>query len=411
MPRLRPRTAGLAFGALLLFGIGTSVQAGWLLVLSSCLLGTAIAGAFLPLAMVRGVEVERRSPTETFQGDRVGIDLAVTNASRGTRLGLLVEDPHVTPAVVFVPRLAPGGSVILSTERIAARRGVHASTEVVVSSSAPFGVAVRRRRLEVPGGTVVYPTLVRLDDLPFLGASPTAERAIHSAPRRGGGPDYLGIREYRWGDSMRHVHWPSTARTGELMVREFEREETRRLAVVIDTSADVGASFTPLDACCSVAASVAFAASGRAQGVRLIAAAEGEPRSLVRAAPDAMLRWLAELRPFGGVALPELLGELGSELHGTETVLVALPTWRSNAPDAVAAAVDELLAVVPAVVAVLVEVQTFEDVSKRRSPFLAREEVDTLADELVGVGADVRRLASGGDLTETLGRRPVGAIR
>ncbi len=278
MPRPRRRVAALVLGAALLFTVGTSVQAGWLLVLSSILLGAAIAGLLLPLRMVRGVSVERRAPEEAFQGELVAVELTVRNAGRGMRLGLEVEDPHLARTRMVVPPLGPGDRAVIGTTRRAARRGVQESTAASVRSAAPFGVAQARRPVDAPGRTVVYPAVVELRRVPLIDLAPTHDSAMHTAPRRGTGPEYLGIREYRTGDSMRHVHWPSTARHGQVMVREFEREHTRRLAIVVDMWADAGEEDTPLDAACSVAASVAFAALGRGHGVRLVAARDGSGR-------------------------------------------------------------------------------------------------------------------------------------
>lgn len=406
--RPRRRVAGLAFGAALLFVIGTSVQAGWLLVVASCLLGTAIVGLVLPLRMVRGIEVERRAPAEAFQGEEVRIDLEVVNRSRHVRLALEVRDEHLSPSLAFLPRLRPGERLIIRTRRTARRRGVARSEEIRLASGAPLGAAESRRRVRAISETVVYPRLVRLTDLPFLEAAPTPERAMHSAPRRGGGPDYLGVREYRTGDSLRHVHWPSTARHGEVMVREFEREQTRRLVVVLDAITDAGQADgeTPLDRCCSVAASVAFAAHALGQGVRVVASAGAEPASLARTEPQALLRWLAELRPGGGLSLADLLGRLGSEVLGAETVLLALPTWRANASGALAEAVADLAWRAPRVVAVLVEAHTFEGAG--RAPALEQAEVDELADALADAGALVVRLGAETDLA-VLARHAVPA--
>jgi uncharacterized protein (DUF58 family) len=257
----------------------------------------------------------------------------------------------------------------------------------------------------------VYPRLVRLDELTFLESAPTPERAIHSAPRPGTGPDYLGIREYRVGDSMRHVHWPSTARHAAIMVREFEREQTRRLVVVVDSVADVAVAEgpTPLDVCCSVAASVAFAAHGAGRGVRLVSGIGGHPVSTSRTEPTGTLRWLAELRPGGGLAIAELVDRLGEELLGAATLLLAVPTWRANAAEGLGPAVVELAARAPRVVVVLVEVQTFEGAA--RAPHLDRADVDALEDELRASGALVYRLGAGSDLAAVLGRSPAGAAR
>jgi uncharacterized protein (DUF58 family) len=410
VPRPRRRLLALVVGALVVFLVGTSVQAGWLLVLAACLAGAAVAGLWLPGRMIgRGLALERRAPAEAFQGDRVRVSLVVTNGSGRHRVALDLRDEHLETVRAFVRQLGSDETVIVDTERAAMRRGVHPASDVVIASSAPFGVAERRRRVEVASPTVVYPKLVRLDELSFLEAAPTPERAMHTAPRRGTGPDYLGIREYRVGDSMRHVHWPSTARHGAIMVREFEREQTRRLAVVIDAVADLaaGSSPTPLDVCCSVAASVAFAAHGAGQGVRLVSAVGGRVVSVSRTDPPATLAWLAELRPGGGLALRDLAGELGPEMLGTATLLLAVPTWRANAAEELAPAIAELVPRAPRVVVVLVEVHTFEDAS--RTPHLDPAGAHRLDDELRRAGALVYRLGAESDLAEVLARVPSGA--
>lgn len=400
MPRPRRRAAALAVGAAALFGVGTSVQAGWLLVLSSILLGAAVAGLLLPLRMVRDVAVERRGPDEAFQGDDVMVELIVTNRGRPMKLGLEVEDPHVARARVLVPPLGPGQRVMIGTARRAARRGVHESTAVSLRSAAPFGVAEAGRTLEVPGRTVVYPAVVRLSRTPLLDLVPTSESAMHTAPRRGTGPEYLGIREYRTGDSMRHVHWPSTARHGRVMVRELEQEHTRRLAVVVDTWADVGEEETPLDLCCSVAASVALAVLVRGRGVRLVAARNGEVDVLLRADPARLLEWLAGLRPFGRMPLEAVVGELGPRLRGVHSVLLAVPSWRVNV--GLADAAGWLGSHAVSVAVALVEAATFE--TDRRVPALSAREVDGLAGELAARGVTVYRVGAGEDLAGCLQR-------
>lgn len=401
MPRPRRRIAALVVGAALLFTVGTSVQAGWLLVLSSILLGAAIAGLLLPLRMVRGVNVERRAPEEAFQGDLVSVELTVRNAGRGMRLGLEVEDSHLARTRMVVPPLGPGDRAVIGTIRRAARRGVQESTAASVRSAAPFGVAQARRPVAAPGRTVVYPAVVELGRVPLIDLAPTHDSAMHTVPRRGTGPEYLGIREYRTGDSMRHVHWPSTARHGQVMVREFEQEHTRRLAIVVDTWADAGEEDTPLDAACSVAASVAFAALGRGHGVRLVAARDGSVDALARAEPRGMLAWLADLRGFGGMPLADVAAQLGSHLRGIHTVLLAVPTWRANA--GLADAVGSLRSEAGAVAVAIIESHTFP--SDRRAAVLSPSEVDRLAGDLASRDVTVYRFRSDEDLAECL-RKP-----
>jgi len=401
VPRPGRRIAALVVGTSLLFTVGTSVQAGWLLVLSSILLGAAIAGLLLPLRMVRGVSVERRAPKEAFQGDLVSVELTVRNAGRGMRLGLEIEDPHLARTRMVVPLLGPGDRAVIGTTRRAARRGVQETTVASLRSAAPFGVAQARRPVAVPGRTVVYPAVVELGRVPLIDLAPTRDSAMHTAPRRGTGPEYLGIREYRTGDSMRHVHWPSTARLGQVMVREFEQQHTRRLAIVVDTWADAGEEDTPLDAACSVAASVAFAALGRGHGVRLVAARSGSLDVLTRAEPRGMLAWLADLGAFGGMPVADVVAQLGGHLRGIHTALLAVPTWRANA--GIADVVAALRSEVGAVAVGMIESHTFP--SDRRAPVLSASEVDRLVGDLASRDVTVYRIRSNEDLAECL-RQP-----
>lgn len=394
MPRLRRRAAGLVGGALVLFFLGTNVQAGWLYVLAAFLLGTLVAGCVLPVLMVRRVEVTRSAPAEVFQGEPAVVDLVVRDASSGVRLGVVVEDTHLAPTLSYIPAMRPGDRLELRAERTPARRGPQGPTKVVVSSCGPFGVALARRHVQVEGETVVFPKVTPLGYLPFADAADTHERSIHPYWRMGQGPEFMGVREYRPGDGMRHVHWPSTARHGSLVVREFEEETTRRLALVVDTCNDLGTEWTPLDRCCSAAASIALAALSRGQGARLIAARQGVRDVLARAEEHELLDWLARLRPGGGLRLPEVLETLGEELRGVQTVVLVFPTWKGNSADVLADAVAQLFESVRSVVSVVVEI---DPAAAPKGSVLSSSATDELVATLGSRGVDVYRWTPGQD--------------
>ena len=391
--RVRKRAFGLLLGAGVLFAIGTNVQAGWLYVLSALLLGAVVAGLALPFAALRGLRAELVVPDETPQGGEALVELALTSRARGVRWSVLAVDEHLEHTEVFVSSIARGERVEVATVRTPRRRGLLETSSVQVRSAAPFGVAERRRRLPVHGETLVLPRIFPLGALPFVELVGTSETAIHSAPRRGYGPEYLGVREYRTGDSMRHVHWPLTARHGQVMVREFEEEATRRLAVVVDTERDVGQEWTPLDRVCSVAASLLDAALAHGHGARLLGVLPGgEVGVLGRADEDELLRWLAGLTP-SGISLASVLAGLGTpELRGVETVVAVFPTWGDLDAVTLADAVDGVLRHVTRVVCVPV-------VGARTPP----GSVEALVSSLAGVGADVRPWVDGEDLSVALG--------
>ena len=401
MPRPGRRALGLTVGSVLLFVIGTNNQAGWLLVMSSLLIGAVIAGMVFPLLTVRRVEVERWSPTEVFQGEEVRIEVRVRNQGRGPKLSLAVEDLHVRPATLWVGYLGPGEQATITTVRRATRRGVHQAEPFVVSSSAPFGVARSRRTVGADGRTVVYPRVVLLSQGPSTGRLRPAHEQSRPPWQRGGGQDFVAVREYRMGDSMRHVHWPSTARVGSLMVREFEREIPHRVGVLIDTRADIGVEETPLDLCCSAAASMAVASLDRAAVVHLLAARGGKLDRDTAMDTGAALNWLARLPPGGGLPLSAALEEAAPVLRECDTVVLTFPTWQENGAGRVRSKVRSVQSLGPRVVAVMVRAETYEP--DGRSPsVLTAGAVDALAQALAADGVALGAVGAGDDLAACL---------
>ena len=398
MPRPRKRAAVLLAGAGVLFFVGTNVQAGWLFVLAAFLVGTVVSGLAMPGRMLRGLQLTRGAPSEIRQHQEALVDVAVCNTSKRARLSIQIDDPHLQQTRLFVPMIGPGQVVEIASLRQALRRGWFADAPITVSTCAPFGVARRSRQLVVSGATLVLPAVMELGELAFIQPVPALDTAIHNVPRRGQGPEYLGVREYRTGDSMRHVHWPSTARTGTIMVREFEHETTRRLAIVVDSSRDGGLAWTPLDRCCSAAASIALAASARGQGVRLITAGDGGSEILARAVAEELLRKLALLKPHGQADIGQVVSNLGGELLGVQTVVLVFPTWRVNSALALAPAVLSLGTKVSRVVVLAVAVDPDE------VPGLAagREGVASLETAVLEAGGEFYLWRSDTDLADAL---------
>ena len=404
--RLRKRAIGLLLGAGVLFFLATNVQAGWLFVLAAMLLGVVLTGVVMPVRATRGVVVERCAPAEVHQCQEALVDVIVRGGRRATRRGLLVHDPFLDPADLWLGAVRPGEQVEITTMRVARVRGAHENVPVSVRSSAPFGVGERRRRVAVDAPrTLVLPVVEELGPLPFVRPAPTSEIAMHTAPRRGQGPEFLGIREYRTGDSMRHVHWASTARMGAVMVRELEQEQTRRLALVVDVSRDgecVDAALTPLDRVCSAAASIALAAFAQGHGARLVTGDHGDAEVVSRVDEQEMLERLALIEPTPDAGpFPSLVADAAGSLRGVETAVLVFPTWQANDAEHVAPAVESLAEHIPVVVAVPIVVE-----AGARVGALPGDRVEGLVQRLRAAGASVHPWRPDTSLTVALGMGP-----
>jgi uncharacterized protein (DUF58 family) len=108
----------------------------------------------------------------------------------------------------------------------------------------PFGLARAEVELDARGSLLVYPRIVSLDRL-FSESGAHAQDGRRLLLRRPSGFDLHSVREYERGESLRKVHWKTTARRGQLMVKELEDAPRDEIAVILDadSSAVVGDSF------------------------------------------------------------------------------------------------------------------------------------------------------------------------
>jgi uncharacterized protein (DUF58 family) len=116
------------------------------------------------------------------------------------------------------------------------RRGVLTFASVDLVRPDPFGLAYGRIRKPLPERIVVLPRRYRLPPV-LLPAQRLLQPGGHAlASSIGDSEEFLSLREYRPGDSLRRVHWKSFARTGEPVVKEYETEFFERHALVLDTA-------------------------------------------------------------------------------------------------------------------------------------------------------------------------------
>ena len=137
--------------------------------------------------------------------------------------GLGVEGDAAT-----VPFLRRDKNASCRVERLYRRRGVYEGQPIAVSTRFPFGFFGFSRKLPAPREHIVYPRIRAIDRALFIGHRGGAGSA---AQRRGQGDDLFRLRKYVPGDHVHHVHWKTSAKLGELMVRELGEAEEERLTI------------------------------------------------------------------------------------------------------------------------------------------------------------------------------------
>ncbi len=223
---LRPTRRLLVFLplGLILFAAGANVGAGFLLVLAGGLVGCVPWAWFVTRRAANSVQAGRSVPREVVAGESVQVALEV----RANTVASVVARDELTGAVGVVDEPREGGRLV---GEVRLHRGSVAGGVVAAEVTDPFGLFLARVAGDVPSRVEVLPPLVRL---PSFDLARTATRQAQQRPRRGGeGAETEGTREYRRGDPARSVHWRSSARREQLVVRRLVGEASGRLRVVI----------------------------------------------------------------------------------------------------------------------------------------------------------------------------------
>ena len=204
-----------------------------LYLLVSMLLGLIVVSGLLSERSMRGLTITLQTPEEIFADRPALFGATVVNrkpwaASYSVTLEIL--RPAGVPRLVYVPRLAPGQEHVFGWEETLPRRGRQRLPGIRITTLFPFGLFLKAGRVVQQAEVIVYPAAGPIPAalLAEMGAGAAAAR------RRGRGSDLYNLREYRWGDDPRLIHWRSTAKVGALMVRELEAEATMDTRIVLE---------------------------------------------------------------------------------------------------------------------------------------------------------------------------------
>ncbi|WP_182526344.1 DUF58 domain-containing protein [Nocardioides dongkuii] len=288
------------------------------------------------LALVRTV-----APQLVAAGQPARVNLTLTNEGRTPNGVLLLED-HVPYVLGTRPRfvlegIGHGWKRHVSYQVRSDVRGRYEIGPMSVRVSDPFGLVELGRAFRTTVPLIVTPRTVPLPGIPLGGAWNGSGDNRPKAFAAGSAED-VTVREYRRGDDLRRVHWRSSARVGELMVRREEQPWQSRATLFLDNRlrAHRGQGIaSSLEAAVSAAASIAVHLTRRGFTVRLVTAA-GEDRSAAWHLRDAdlngaaLLEALAVLAP---VQAPRLdTGWLSEQAHGGLTVAVLGAVEAFDAP-------------------------------------------------------------------------------
>jgi len=221
------------------------------LILSALLAGILMSGV-LSTIVLTGNELEIELPEQIFAGQPALAMLTLHNRKETLPSFSLRVNPDPKKAAqpvfrdpVYFPYVARHSQARQRVELQFPRRGLYRQDSFVLQTRFPFGFLEKWRSVNSPVEALVYPPVEPTEE--FYEILPMVSGEMESV-HRGRGHDLYAIRDYQSADSARHVDWKATARTGELKVREFAREDERQVVLVFDPLIFAGAETRAPDA-------------------------------------------------------------------------------------------------------------------------------------------------------------------
>jgi uncharacterized protein (DUF58 family) len=235
----------LAFGEDLLLGLAVFL-------IAAVLGGTAYVRLSGPkLALRRTI-----NPQQLHDGERALVDLTLESTRKVYRVR--VEDRvHGLGSATFVAdRVSSGDTMAGRYEVLCRPRGVYRVGPSLVSVTDPLGFAEATANAGTVDRLVVYP---KVEDLAGLPTGKGQDQTINTSRANfwhSGGEDFFTLREYQQGDDLRRVHWPSSARRDELMIKQLEMPWQSRAFIVLDPRVEPHSSGESFEQAVKGAASV-----------------------------------------------------------------------------------------------------------------------------------------------------------
>lgn len=323
---------GRLFGLIELYVVGTALAV-------VLLVSVLLVNRSLPPLQVRRIA----RPSMVSVGEPARVDIQVANPSHRSAPRLRLWEPvgDRGGAPMQLAPLPPGAAVSAAYRVPSSRRGVLRIGPLRAERTDPLGLCQRTEVLAGSGEVLVVPERI---PLAFPGLSSSGRLGEHLRMKSWGqtGSEFHSQREYVPGDDLRRINWKSSARAGELIVRETAVDGVQRCVVVLDTLAsqydDDGFERAVVAAASVVAGAVAMGIATRlvAPGIDLRGPEVGHES----------LRWLATVRP--GDAVVDHTGGGRTNTDGLGLLVVATGSVSSPAVAAARAAAgpDESMVVI-----------------------------------------------------------------
>jgi uncharacterized protein (DUF58 family) len=204
---------------------------------------------FALTANLSGIEVDRQiDKTKVFSGDFLRVRVTIRNTSHRHFDFIEIWDQYPETWIlaigenVMASRIEPGSSITFSYILQVRMRGRYylGPTEVIMRDR--LGIHYYKRTVKAKTEILVYPTWKDVRRLETIGKQRQLGLMFgaHKTKTIGMGTEFSGFREYVPGDPFRLIDWKTTAKEGEMMVKQYEEEKNVQIICMVDTSGSMG---------------------------------------------------------------------------------------------------------------------------------------------------------------------------
>lgn len=304
----------LAFATSLLLGLYVSKQA---FLASGAIAAVGIIGSLWPWISTLGIRGELSwDPSRCEEDETIQTKLTISNHWPWPVWGLTVEadediagNADSTSRSISLSKIPALTKTSFHWNSRPSARGIYPKTTPRLSTAFPFGIWSCFQSLAVTEPLIVWPRMTKLMDVPpnsgnqQSGVGGTTERA-------GNDGDWTGVRPFRPGDSLRHVHWAQTARRDQLIVFEHQSLSKQTVVIALDTHAAALLPKRDVDCMVRILASVAAQFLSHSWDVRV--AMDGPWHSL---SPSKRHAWLDDLAAWEPTQAPRELSSMPSSMR------------------------------------------------------------------------------------------------
>lgn len=202
--------------------------------------GLTMANFLVGLLMLRRLSGELRVPARAVAGSEVKVTVLVSNRSKRPTYDVEASLPRDLVGLGSArdstrSHLAPGQQVGLDVHFRALKRGAYRIGPAYVGSTYPLGIVRLSRQIGKAQTLLVTPRIHPMRSLRLHTGMRHQPGGLPMASQQGESLEFVGVRDYRPGDSPRRIHWKLFARRGQPVVREFAQEYFSRIGIILDT--------------------------------------------------------------------------------------------------------------------------------------------------------------------------------